>query len=159
MYEINISLNEQKLDLFFLSEHVASYSVSTALKGAGEKKNSEQTPRGRHYIRAKIGAGLPLYAVLKGRRFTGEIYSPALQTAFPHRDWILTRILWLSGLEKGKNRLGDCDTMQRYIYLHGTPEAEPMGVALSHGCIRMRNENIVELFDKVPVGTIVNIAK
>ena len=98
MYEINISLNEQKLDLFFLSEQIASYSVSTARKGAGEKKNSEQTPRGRHYIRAKIGAGLPLNAVLKARRFTGEIYSPVLQTAFPHRDWILTRILWLSGL-------------------------------------------------------------
>ena len=95
--------------------------------------------------------------MLVGRRVTGEIFSSALQQQYPNRDWILTRILWLSGLEKGKNRLGACDTMQRYIYIHGTPDTEPMGVVLSHGCIRMRNESIIELFDKVPVGTIVCI--
>ena len=136
---------------------IKKYPISTAIKGVGEQKNSAQTPRGKHLIRAKIGHNLPLNSVLVGRRVTGEIFSSALQQQYPNRDWILTRILWLSGLEKGKNRLGACDTMQRYIYIHGTPDTEPMGVVLSHGCIRMRNESIIELFDKVPVGTIVCI--
>ncbi|BBP43504.1 hypothetical protein THMIRHAT_12500 [Thiosulfativibrio zosterae] len=108
-------------------------------------------------MRAKIGQDEPLNAVFKGRRPTGEIYTPALGQAYPNRDWILTRILWLSGTEKGKNRLGSVDTMQRYIYIHGTPDTEPMGIALSHGCIRMRNSDLVKLFDLIAVGTPVVI--
>jgi lipoprotein-anchoring transpeptidase ErfK/SrfK len=136
---------------------IASYSVSTARLGAGEKHGSFCTPRGRHIIRAKIGAGQPLNTVFAARRPTGEIYSPVLAEQFPVRDWILTRILWLSGCEVGFNRLGDVDTMQRYIYIHGSPDTEPMGIPGSIGCVRMRNPDVVDLFDRVAVGTLVNI--
>jgi hypothetical protein len=129
------------------------FHVSTALNGAGEESGSGCTPRGLHTIRAKIGEGLPLNSVFVGRRFTGEVYEPALADLYPKRDWILTRILWLSGKEPGYNRLGGVDSMRRYIYIHGTPDTEPMGVALSHGCIRMRNVDVMELFDLVSVGT------
>ncbi len=131
--------------------------ISTARNGVGEENGSEKTPRGAHYIRAKIGAGLPADAVLVSRRPTGEIYSPALCAAFPNRDWILTRILWLCGLEPGKNRLGKVDTMRRYIYIHGCPDEDPMGVPGSHGCVKMRNREIIELFDRVAPGTRVHI--
>ncbi len=136
---------------------IQSYAVSTALNGVGCEKNSGKTPLGKHVIRAKIGQNEPLNSVFVGRRPTGEIYSPELAQSQPERDWILTRILWLSGSEVGQNRLGQVDTMQRYIYIHGTPDSEPMGVPLSHGCIRMRNEDIIELFDLVEVSTPVEI--
>ena len=134
---------------------IAQYSVSTALKGSGEEKNSYRTPRGRHIVRAKIGAGAPIGSVFKGRRATGEVWTPALGAQHPGRDFILTRILWLSGCEPGYNRLGNVDSMQRYIYIHGTPDSEPMGTPQSHGCVRMRNGDVIALFDAVPVGTSV----
>lgn len=137
---------------------LADYPVSTALNGAGEAKGSGCTPCGRHVVRARIGAGRPEGTVFIGRRPTGEIWTPQLAAQFPERDWILTRILWLSGCEPGINRLGDVDTMQRYIYIHGTPDTEPMGVPRSHGCIRMRNADVIDLFDKVPAGTPVLIS-
>lgn len=136
-----------------------SYRVSTAGNGPGELSGSECTPRGEHVIRAKIGGGCPVGTVFVGRRPTGEICTDALFNANPERDWILTRILWLSGLEPGKNRLGGVDSMRRYIYIHGTPDAFPVGVAASHGCIRMRNRDVVELFDSVAVGTRVSICE
>ncbi|MDQ5888223.1 MAG: L,D-transpeptidase [Neisseriaceae bacterium] len=156
--KIDIFLDRQQLVLFDdVGGQLANYKISSAARGAGEQKGSFQTPRGLHVVRAKLGYQLPLNAVLVGRRPTGEIYDAALAQAYPDRDWILTRILWLSGLEPGVNRLGQVDTMQRYIYIHGTPDCEPMGVPVSHGCIRMRNEDIVDLFDRVPPGTRVNI--
>ncbi|WP_177187716.1 GNAT family N-acetyltransferase [Formivibrio citricus] len=133
------------------------YPVSTAALGVGEQKGSFQTPRGRHVIRAKIGAGLPSGAVLKARRPTGEICTPELVAYAPERDWILSRILWLSGCQPGFNRLGNCDTMARYIYIHGTPDSEPMGAPKSHGCIRMRNGDVIDLFERVALGTEVLI--
>ncbi|MDD2720212.1 MAG: L,D-transpeptidase [Gallionella sp.] len=135
------------------------YAVSTALRGAGEESGSFCTPRGRHVIRARIGAGCPVNTVFVRRRPTGEIYTPALSEQFPGRDWILTRILWLSGCEVGYNRLGKRDTMRRYIYIHGTPDTEPVGQALSHGCIRMHNADLLELFEQVSVGTNVEIVE
>lgn len=134
------------------------YSVSTSRNGAGEMEGSFCTPRGEHVIRAKIGAGQPLNTVFRGRRPTGEIWTPELGERFPGRDWILTRILWLSGREVGKNRLGKTDTMRRYIYIHGSPDSVPMGRPGSIGCIRMRNHDIVDLFDRVPAGTEVRIS-
>ena len=131
--------------------------VSTARNGAGERLGSECTPRGRHVIRARIGAGQPLGAVFVSRRPTGEIYTPALRAAYPGRDWILTRILWLSGLEPGRNRLGEVDTMRRYIYIHGCPDEDPMGIPGSHGCIKMRNTEVARLYDLVAPGTPVLI--
>ena len=108
-------------------------------------------------MRAKIGAGQPENTVFVARRPTGERYTPELAAQFPDRDWILTRILWLSGCEVGHNRLGDVDTMRRYIYIHGSPDSVHMGRPGSIGCIRMRNADIIDLFDRVPPGTPVDI--
>ena len=133
------------------------YPVSTAKAGVGESFGSFQTPRGAHLIRAKIGAGQPLNSVFVRRRPTGEIWTPELAEQFPGRDWILTRILWLSGCQPGHNRLGCVDTMRRYVYIHGSPDSAEMGVPGSHGCVRMHNADIVELFDRVPCYTAVDI--
>ncbi len=157
---MRISLAAQTLELLDdAGELLRRYPVSTGARGAGERQGSYQTPRGRHLVRAKIGAGCPLFTVFSGRRPTGEIWSPELDAAYPGRDWILTRILWLSGCEPGCNRLGEVDTMRRYIYIHGTSEQAPMGEAQSHGCIRMRNRDILELFDLVPPYTPVDITE
>ena len=155
--KIEIDVSSQTLSLRDGKRLLKSYSISTARKGLGEKNGSLQTPRGRHIVRARIGAGLPQGAVFVRRRPTGEVWSPALHEQYPGRDWILTRILWLSGCEPGKNRLGDVDTMRRYIYIHGTPDFAEMGKPGSIGCIRMRNRDIMELFDLVPPYTPVEI--
>lgn len=152
-----VDIAKQQLELQRDGQVLARFPVSTALRGAGEAKGSYCTPRGRHIVRAKIGDGLPLNSVLVGRRPTGEIYSAELAAQHPQRDWILTRILWLSGCEPGFNRLGHVDTMQRYIYIHGTPDSEPIGQPASHGCIRMRNEDLLQLFDLVEAGETVEI--
>lgn len=154
---IHISIDRQELVLFSGQDELRRFSISTALNGPGELSGSGGTPRGRHYIRACIGAGMPENAVFVGRRPTGEVFDEALAEQFPKRDWILTRILWLSGCEPGRNRLGRVDTMQRYIYIHGTPDSEPMGVPLSHGCVRMRNHELIWLFDRVSPGAQVVI--
>ncbi|HEX5392074.1 MAG TPA: GNAT family N-acetyltransferase [Rhodocyclaceae bacterium] len=157
---IRISIPEQSLELREDDGRlIRRYAVSTAEKGVGEQRGSYQTPRGRHVIRAKIGAGQAENAVFVGRRPTGKIWSPQLGKAFPDRDWILTRILWLSGREPGFNRIGNVDTMRRYVYLHGSPDAVPMGVPGSHGCVRMRNREIIELFDLVPPYTPLEIVE
>ncbi|BAU57966.1 glutamate synthase [NADPH [Halorhodospira halochloris] len=149
---INIELRSQQLTLWRDSEAVFTRPVSTAAAGAGELNGSGGTPRGWHYIRAKIGANAPRAAVFRGRRATGEIWTPQLARQYPQRDWILSRILWLCGLEPGFNRLGDVDTMRRFIYIHGCPDDEPLGVANSHGCVRMDNDSVMELFDLVDPG-------
>ncbi|UUY06857.1 L,D-transpeptidase [Pseudomonas sp. J452] len=148
---LHISIADQCLYGFADGHLLLRLAVSTALNGAGERSGSNCTPRGRHQVRAKIGEGLPLGAVLRGRRWTGEVWSPELHQQFPGRDWILTRILWLSGCEPGINRLGAVDTFRRYIYLHGTPDTEPLGVPLSHGCVRLRNADLLQLFPRVPL--------
>jgi len=152
-----ISIGEQHCQLMDGEHCVFEAPVSTALNGAGELKDSGCTPRGRHIVRARIGEGLAENTVFVGRRPTGEIYNAEMAMAFPERDWILTRILWLSGSEVSRNRLGKVDTMQRYIYIHGCPDELPMGTPLSHGCVRMRNADVIALFDLVPVGTVVVI--
>jgi lipoprotein-anchoring transpeptidase ErfK/SrfK len=158
MSRIEINLAEQTLELLDdVGGLIHSYPVSTSRNGPGEMKDSFCTPRGRHIIRAKIGAGVAENAIFIGRRSSGEIYTPALGERHPARDWILTRILWLSGCELGFNRLGNVDTMQRYIYIHGSPDSAHMGKPGSIGCIRMRNRDIIELFDQVAPGTPVDI--
>ena len=154
---IKVSLPEQELTLLDDGSVLRRYRVSTAKNGAGERRGSHCTPRGRHIVRAKIGAGVPLNTVFVGRRPKGETWTPELAAQYPERDWILTRILWLSGCEVGFNRLGDVDTMRRYIYIHGAPDSAEMGKPNSIGCIRMRNADVVELFDLVPVGTTIEI--
>lgn len=157
---IRVSLPRQTLELLDgCGGLLRRYSVSTASNGAGELSGSHCTPRGRHVVRAKIGAGAASNTVFRGRRPTGEIWTPQLADRFPDRDWMLTRILWLSGKEPGRNRLGNVDTMRRYIYLHGSPDTAPMGRPGSIGCVRMRNRDIIELFDLVPPYTPVDIVE
>jgi len=152
-----VSLADQCLYGFNRDRLCFRASVSTAVNGPGEHNGSGCTPRGLHQVRAKVGAGLPAGAVLRGRRWTGEVWTPQLHEQFPGRDWILSRILWLSGCEQGVNRLGSVDTFRRYIYIHGTPDTEPMGLPLSHGCVRMRNEELIALFARVPLHCAVRI--
>jgi L,D-transpeptidase YbiS len=158
MSRIRISISAQTLELRDdTGRIVRAYAVSTAANGPGERRGSHCTPRGRHIVRAKIGAGAAPNAVFVGRRPTGEVWSAELAAQHPGRDWILTRILWLSGCEPGYNRLGEVDTMRRYIYIHGSPDPVAMGTPGSIGCVRMRNADIVELFDLVPPRTPVEI--
>lgn len=154
---IRVSIADQELTLWESNILQQRYAVSTALNGPGERNGSGCTPRGRHRIRLRIGDGCPVNTVYVGRRPTGEIYGPDLARRFPDRDWILTRILWLAGLESGCNRGGQLDSLRRFIYIHGCPDSAPMGVPLSHGCIRMRNRDLIELFDLVREGTPVDI--
>lgn len=154
---IEIDIAGQSLSLKEGGQVIFHCPVSTARNGAGERNGSECTPRGRHIICEKIGAGAAENTVFVARRETGELYTPEYAQRHPGRDWILTRILWLSGTEPGVNCGGDVDTRQRYIYIHGAPDTVPMGVAGSRGCIRMRNADIIRLFELVAVGTEVYI--
>ncbi|MGA8051129.1 MAG: L,D-transpeptidase [Burkholderiales bacterium] len=158
MMKIDVDITTQTLMLLGDDGRaVRRYSVSTSKNGVGQKYGSYCTPRGQHIVRAKIGTGLPPNTVFVRRRPTGELWTPELHVRYPGRDWILTRILWLSGCERGFNRLGEVDTMRRYIYIHGSPDSVQMGKPGSIGCIRMRNADIVELFDLVPAGIAVEI--
>jgi len=157
--DIHVDLKTQTLNLKNNDISIFTTKIASAKKGVGEINGSEQTPRGWHIIRAKIGAGQPENMVFKGRRPTSELFSEPLREEHPGRDWILTRIMWLSGLEPGFNRLGNVDTMRRYIYIHGCPDSDPMGEPSSHGCIKMRNTDVVKLFDLVEVGTKVLITE
>jgi lipoprotein-anchoring transpeptidase ErfK/SrfK len=158
MPRIEVRISSQSLDLLDdAGVLIRRYRVSTSKNGAGELNGSYCTPRGRHVIRAKIGAGQPPNTVFVERRPTGEMYTPDLAGRFPGRDWILTRILWLSGGEPGFNRLGQVDTMRRYIYIHGSPDSVEMGRPGSIGCVRMHNSDVIDLFDRVKVGTKVEI--
>jgi lipoprotein-anchoring transpeptidase ErfK/SrfK len=154
---LDISISQQQLSIVYNGQILRSYAVSTAKNGPGERRGSESTPTGWHKIRAKIGTGQPLHAVFVGRRPTGEIYSAELGRQYPQRDWILTRILWLGGLEPGKNRYGEVDTAWRYIYIHGCPDELMNGKPESHGCIRMKNADVLDLFDRVAAGMPVYI--
>lgn len=149
---VHVSLSRQRLTLRVGEGVRLECPVSTARNGAGERYGSECTPRGWHRIRVRIGAGCPPDTVFAGRRPTGERYTPELRRRYPGRDWVLTRILWLSGLEPGRNRGGEVDTLRRYIYLHGCPDEDELGAPGSHGCVRLRNADVIRLFDEVRVG-------
>ena len=154
--DILVDLAQQQL---ILPNFKKTYSISTGLNGIGEQENSGKTPRGWHRIAQKIGQELAKNSVLIARKPTGEVYSADYAKQHPSRDWILSRILWLQGLEEGFNAGAGCDTFQRYIYIHGTPDTEPMGIAASHGCIRMRNDDVIELFNLVPEQALVYISE
>ncbi len=154
---VHIDLPSQKLVLLESGRQLASYNISSAKNGVGTAQGSECTPRGEHRIRLKIGAGCPINTVFVGRRPTGELYSHELAGLYPDRDWILTRILWLTGTQPHVNRFGSCDTLKRFIYIHGTAQEALLGKAVSHGCIRLANADIIELFDAVNNNTPVFI--
>ena len=154
---IEINISQQTLTLFEGNDVIRQYTISTAKNGPGEQMDSECTPRGRHIIREKIGAGYEANTVFVGRETTGELYQPELREQFPDRDWILTRILWLGGCETGRNMGGNVDSYDRYIYIHGGPDDVAMGIPGSRGCVRMQNDDMIELFDLVSTETGVNI--
>ncbi len=156
---IKISVAKQSLQVVEAGETIKSFVISTGKKGCSEQNGSGGTPTGWHYIRIKIGEASDKNSVFVGRRETGEIYTSSLAESHPGRDWVLGRIFWLSGLEKGKNRLGNVDTLRRYIYIHGTPDEEQLGTPASHGCVRMSCTDVVELFAMVDTGTRVHIVE
>ncbi len=154
---LDIDLSRQRLQLVRHGQCIQAFRISTALNGANEQNGSGGTPRGRHRIRACIGREAPLGSVFVGRRRTGEIFNQELARRYPERDWILSRILWLGGLEPGLNRYGPVDTQRRFIYIHGTNEEDRLGQPVSHGCIRMANLDVMALCEQVSSGTAVNI--
>lgn len=156
---LSVDLSTQRLTVWEGERVAKQYLVSTGANGIGEIQGSGCTPRGRHRVRAKIGAGAPAGTVFRGRRVARELplCTAEALAAFPDRDWITSRILWLSGLEPGRNRLGCVDSMRRYIYIHGTPHRAELGRPASHGCIRMADADVIELFDLVPLGTQVDL--
>ncbi|WP_153718337.1 L,D-transpeptidase [Spiribacter salilacus] len=154
-----VSLAEQTLTLYQGNNPQSNWPVATGKAGAGELRGSGGTPRGWHRVRLAIGATAPRGAVFVGRRWTGEIHTPTLHKAFPNRDWILSRVLWLTGLESGRNRGGQVDTLSRFIYIHGCPDEAPLGQPISHGCIRMGNDAVIALFDLIGTGTLVRIVE
>lgn len=149
---LRVSIPRQEIDLIEGGAILNTWPVSTARNGPGEQRGSECTPRGWHRVRARIGAGAGAGTIFRGRRPTGEIYDEALEARYPDRDWILTRILWLGGLEPGFNRYGPVDTAWRYVYIHGSPDRGVSGVPASHGCIRLRSLDMIDLFDQTPAG-------
>ncbi|MES9913336.1 MAG: L,D-transpeptidase [Candidatus Sedimenticola sp. 4PFRAG1] len=156
---LKVDIGRQLITVLDGRKALHSYPVSTALNGAGEVSGSGCTPRGKHKVKIKIGAGEPENTVFIGRRPTGEIHTPSLAVQYPERDWILTRIIWLTGTESTRNRGGDVDTLRRYIYIHGCPDTEPMSTPCSHGCIRMRNSDLIALFEQIENGTAVEIVE
>ena len=155
---IEVDIKAQKLFLYAANHQlIKAYACSSAKNGLGEEYGSFKTPRGKHIIRVKIGDGAKLGTVFVKRRPTGEIYNAQLAQQYPDRDWMLTRILWLKGLEPGKNRWKTVDTQNRKIYIHGVPDEVSLVKPRSNGCINLSNADVVDLFERVPVGTRVLI--
>ncbi|MDD3610539.1 MAG: L,D-transpeptidase [Halothiobacillaceae bacterium] len=152
-----VSIGEQRLFLFEGSQLVARYPVSTATKGAGNRAGSDQTPLGLHRVAEKFGEEAPEGMIFKARRPTGEVAHILKAAVDVPEDHVTTRILWLDGLEPGVNKGPGIDSKSRFIYIHGTPEEGLIGQPASHGCVRMRNADVIALFDRLPVGARVSI--
>ncbi len=154
---IVVSIAQQTMACFEHDQCIASYRVSTGTNGAGELINSQCTPRGWHKVHSILGMQHDINSVFVARQWTGELYSAELAQNNPNRDWILTRILQLDGLEPGRNQGGTVDSLSRYIYIHGTPDSTQLGIPGSHGCVRMNNEDIVALAQWATTDTMVYI--
>ena len=146
---IYVDINKQQLFLLENRVTIKKYNISTSTRGVGNKSNSLQTPEGLHKIKSKYGQGVPIGGILDHRKFNGEIASINLDTTSTAIDIICTRVIRIIGLEDGVNKGGEVDTYLRKIYLHGTNEEGLIGKESSHGCIRMKNQDIVDLFDRV----------
>jgi len=153
---ITIDVSNQILKLSS-NKLTRDYFISTSKNGVGQENNSGKTPLGRHYIFKKIGQNMPVNSIFIGREFNFEVYHDALGDIYT--DWILTRILWLAGSEDGMNAGGNVDTKNRYIYIHGTPYEDQLGKPVSSGCIRMSNQDVIELFNYTQIRTEVNIVR
>tara|TARA_B110000977_G_scaffold70845_1_gene96167 strand:+ start:13951 stop:14541 length:591 start_codon:yes stop_codon:yes gene_type:complete len=154
---IYVSIKNQKL--YHISDNTINdeYTISSAKKGIGNIRNSDKTPIGLHYIKEKYGQKTPINGRMIARKFEGLIATIYQDTSSSKTDDITSRILWLAGLEEGINKGGNVDSYQRYIYIHGTSEEGKLGTPASHGCIRMSNLDVINLFDKVKEGTKVLI--
>ena len=152
-----VSVKEQKMYHIVENTIVKEYLVSTAKKGVGNQKNSNMTPHGLHYIKEKHGSKTPQNGRIIGRVFYGQIACIYTDTTSSKTDDITSRILWLSGMEKDINKGGNVDSYNRYIYIHGTSEEGKIGTPASHGCIRMLNTDVIELYAKIKIGTKVLI--
>ena len=144
-----VDIESQTLIHLEKGEILSIYPISSSFYGTGSKKNSLKTPLGRHEIFKKLGGDLPINAILKGRVWTGAIADVIKEPIDTDFDHVTSRILWLDGLELGKNRGNDIDSRERYIYIHGTAEEGLIGRPASDGCIRMYNRDVIELFDLV----------
>jgi lipoprotein-anchoring transpeptidase ErfK/SrfK len=148
-----VRISEQSLYLLDeLEEVVQKYAVSTSKYGVGNKEGSFQTPTGRHIVKEKIGGQVAMNEVFVGRKPLGVLEDLQARQADLPEDIITSRIMWLEGLEPGVNKGNDIDSYQRYIYIHGTSEEDKIGTAASHGCIRMRNDDVIDLFDQIETG-------
>ncbi len=154
---IVVDISRQLLSLYQDDKCLHSWPVSTSARGSGNRMDSLQTPLGAHRIAEKIGADSPANTIFKGRQDCGELANITQRPEPTGEDLITSRILWLKGIEPGKNLDGDVDSQQRYIYIHGTAEEGLIGQAVSHGCIRMRNADVIELFALVDPETLVYI--
>lgn len=151
-----IKIELQTLYLVGAGRVQKNWPVSTSKFGIGNQSGSYKTPVGLHRVADKIGAHCRLREIIRARIPTGEV-APLGGAVPASRDMITTRILWLQGLQPGLNSGGNVDSYLRYIYIHGTPEERLLGSPSSIGCVRMGNEDVIELFDLVEVGTLVNI--
>jgi len=155
---IIISINDQRLYLLTNNEIIKSYIISTATAGTGSRSGSNKTPLGVHRVSQKFGKNAEIGTIFKARVNThrvAQILTKAGEKS--NADNVTSRILWLSGMEQGFNKGGNVDSHSRYIYIHGTDEEGRLGQPASHGCIRMKNQSVIDLFEQVPLGTIVDI--
>jgi hypothetical protein len=153
-----VDVSRQLLWVIENTHIVNEYEVSTSRYGVGNKQDSYKTPLGAHAIKQKIGDGAALGEIFKARQASGQQAQIIFQPEHDYQDLILTRILWLTGLEPGHNSGPGIDSYTRYIYLHGTQEEGLLGQAVSKGCVRMANQTIIDLFKMVEEGTFVYIA-
>ncbi len=157
---IVIDVPSQRLTLYEPDKAPASYDVSTALRGVGSREGTLQTPPGLHRVKTKIGTSAAPFGIFVGRESIGTIWTPKYKDPDGHEDLVLSRILWLEGLEPGKNKGVDSDgrtvdSFKRFIYIHGTNHENKIGTPASQGCVRMRNDEVVQLYRRVPQGTLV----
>lgn len=150
-------ISAQRQALFHVRDGLllTEYPIATAAAGLGSEADSYRTPTGLHRISEKIGAQVPPLGILRDREFTGAFADPDF--AGQDKDWITSRILWLSGLEPGVNQGSVVDSHERFIYIHGTANERSVGIPSSMGCVRMRNSDIIALFEQVPMGALVVI--
>lgn len=157
IFSIETKLSEQKLYVMRDNQIFKQYPISSSKFGIGSEAGSNKTPLGKHIVREKIGAGAPINTIFKSRVDTKKIAQVCLEPKDTGHDYVTTRILWLEGIEEGINKGNGIDSYRRNIYIHGTPEEGLIGTPASHGCIRMRNKDVMELFDLIPTGTKVEI--
>jgi len=152
-----VSIENQKMYRIQSKNIIETYDISTSKYGIGNQMGSNKTPTGLHKINSKYGHKTPVNGRMIGRVFYGQIAKIFSDTTTSKTDDITSRILWLEGLENGINKGDNIDSYKRYIYIHGTSEEGRIGIPSSHGCVRMKNKDVIDLFNEVAIGTFVLI--